>query len=142
MYMFVCIDDYSIFTLVDFLKEKSETFGAFKKLCTQLQNEKDCQIRWITRIKSDNGREFENDQFIDFNREYRIYHEFSTPKTPQQNGVIKCKIQTLQEMARVMLNSNKHSTSFWAKAVNTTCYIINRVYLHPSTRMIPYEIWK
>lgn len=33
-YIFVCVDDYSKFTQVDFLKEKSKVFGAFKKLCT------------------------------------------------------------------------------------------------------------
>ena len=32
-----------------------------------------------------------------------IKKEFSTPKTPQQNGVVKRKNQVIQEMARVML---------------------------------------
>ncbi|XP_012834159.1 PREDICTED: uncharacterized protein LOC105955000 [Erythranthe guttata] len=34
----------------------------------------------------------------------RISHEFSAPKTPQQNGVVERKNRTLQEMARVMMN--------------------------------------
>ena len=30
---------------------------------------------------------------------------------------------------------------FWAEAVNTAVHIINRVYLRPSTKTTPYEIW-
>ena len=45
-------------------------------------------------------------------------------------------------MARVMLNSKKLSTRFWAEAVNTTCYTINKVYLRPGTSKTPCEIWK
>ncbi|XP_039143973.1 uncharacterized protein LOC120281117 [Dioscorea cayenensis subsp. rotundata] len=123
------------YTWVDFLKEKSETFEAFKKLCMQLQNEKECQIGKIVRIRSDHRREFENAQFVKFSKEYGIHHEFSTPKNPQQNRVVERKNRTLQEMARVMLNSKKLSTRFWAEAINTACYIINRVYIRPSTNM-------
>ncbi|XP_039131849.1 uncharacterized protein LOC120268581 [Dioscorea cayenensis subsp. rotundata] len=98
------------YTWVDFLKEKSDTFGAFKKLCMQLQNEKECQIGKIVRIRSDHGREFENAQFVEFSREHGIRHEFSAPKTPQENGVVERKNRTLQKMARVIFNSKKLST--------------------------------
>ena len=45
-------------------------------------------------------------------------------------------------MARVMLDSKKLSKRLWAKALNTACYTINRVYLRPSTKKTPYELWK
>ncbi|XP_062073656.1 uncharacterized protein LOC133777911 [Humulus lupulus] len=69
-------------------REKSDTFDAFKNLCIKLRVEKDCNIGKIVRIRSDHG----------------ISHEFSAPKTPEQNGVVERKNRTLQEMARVMLN--------------------------------------
>ncbi|XP_012850949.1 PREDICTED: uncharacterized protein LOC105970659 [Erythranthe guttata] len=72
----------------------------------------------------------------------RISHEFSAPKTPQQNGVVERKNRTLQEMARVMMNAKEIAPRFWAEAVNTACHIINRVYLRPGTTKTPYEIWK
>ena len=37
-YVFVCVDDFSKFTWIDFLKEKSKTFDIFKKLCKRLTN--------------------------------------------------------------------------------------------------------
>ncbi|XP_062080215.1 uncharacterized protein LOC133784967 [Humulus lupulus] len=69
-------------------------------------------------------------------------HEFSAPKTPQQNRVVERKNHTLQEMVRVMLNSKKLPKRLWAEAMNTACYIINRVFLRRSTLKTPYEIWK
>ncbi|XP_039122028.1 uncharacterized protein LOC120258644 [Dioscorea cayenensis subsp. rotundata] len=67
---------------VDILKEKSDTFEAFKNLCMQLQNEKVCQIGKIVRIRNDHEREFENAQFAEFSKEHGIHHEFSATKTP------------------------------------------------------------
>ena len=43
-------------------------------------------------------------------------------------------------MARVMLNSKKLSKRLWAETLNTACYTINRVYLRPGTKKIPYEL--
>jgi len=59
-YDFVVIDDFSRFTWVHFIREKSDTFDVFKDLCTQLQREKDSVI---VRIRSDHGTEFKNDKF-------------------------------------------------------------------------------
>ena len=36
-YVFVCVDDFSRFTWIDFLKEKSKTFDIFKKLCKKIE---------------------------------------------------------------------------------------------------------
>uniref|UniRef100_A0A803NUB7 Integrase catalytic domain-containing protein n=1 Tax=Cannabis sativa TaxID=3483 RepID=A0A803NUB7_CANSA len=52
-----------------------------------------------------------------------IFHEFFSPKTPQENGVVERNNRTLHEMARVMLCAKGVETRFWAKAVNTACYI-------------------
>ncbi|KAK0594125.1 hypothetical protein LWI29_032791 [Acer saccharum] len=72
----------------------------------------------------------------------RVSHEFSAPRTPQQNGVVERKNRVLQEMARVMLLSNNVPRNLWAKAVNTACYIGNQVFLRPGTRQTLYELWK
>ena len=141
-YAFVCVDDYSRFTWVQFIREKSDTFDVFKALCSRLQTEQCCNIGKIVRIRSDHGREFENAIFAEYCDKHGIAHEFSAPKTPEQNGVVERKNRTIQEMARVMLNAKGVSHRFWGEAMNTACYIINRVYLRPGTIMTPYEIWK
>ncbi|KAK1553149.1 hypothetical protein Q3G72_029697 [Acer saccharum] len=125
-----------------FLEKKSETFDKFKMLCTKLQNEMNSNIRSIKRIRSDHGREFENATFETFCNGLGISHEFSAPRTPQQNGVVERKNRVLQEMARVMLLSNNVPRNLWAEAINTACYIGNRVFLRPGTRNTSYELWK
>ncbi|KAK0594167.1 hypothetical protein LWI29_011156 [Acer saccharum] len=71
-----------------------------------------------------------------------ISHEFSAPRTPQQNGVVERKNRVLQEMARVMLLSNNVPRNLWAEAINTACYIGNRVFLRPGTRNTSYGYGK
>jgi len=111
-YIFVCVDDFSRFTWVSFLREKSETFDTFKNLCIKLTNEREVRGETIKRIRSDHGREFENACFANFCNSYGISHEFSSPRTPQQNGVVERKNRVLQEMARVMLHSKKIPRNF------------------------------
>ena len=57
----------------------------------------------IVTIRSDLGGEFENDLFADFYSQNDILHEFSFPRTPQQNRVVERKNRTLQECARTLL---------------------------------------
>ena len=80
--------------------------------------------------------------FAEFCDKHGIVHEFFAPKIPQQNGIVERKNRTLQEMARVMLNSKKLSFRLWAEAVNTACYTINRVFLRSGTNKTSYEIWR
>lgn len=79
-YIFVCVDDFSRYTWIDLIREKSDTFNVFEKLCLRLQNEKRCNI---IRIRSDHCKEFQNSQFVTLCQSYGIQHEFSAPKTPQ-----------------------------------------------------------
>jgi hypothetical protein len=92
------------------------------------------------RIRSDHGRKFENSKFEELCCSYGIKQEFSSPITPQQNGVVERKNRVIQEMARVMVHSKNLPQHLWGEAVNTACHIINRVYLRPETNKTPYEI--
>jgi len=125
----VVVDDFWRFTWVNFIKEKSYTFEAFKELCQRLQREKESVI---VRIRSDHGNEFENVKFSEF-WSWGICHEFSSPITPQQNGVVKRNSKTLQESARVMLHAKTLPYHFWDEAMNIACYIHNRVTLRAAT---------
>jgi transposase InsO family protein len=73
----------------------------FTTLCTLDENEKSLTI---FKVKSDHGGEFENKDFEKLFEENNIYHDFSYPRTPQQNEVVERNNCTLQEMARTMIN--------------------------------------
>ena len=77
-----------------------------------------------------------NTRFVELcvNKGYR--HEFSTPRTPQQNGVVERKNRTLQEMARSMINEHNIPKYLWAEAVNAASYIVNRVSIRQILRKL------
>jgi transposase InsO family protein len=85
-YCLVIMDDYSRFTWVFFLQEKSQTQETLKG--------------FLRRV----GTEFKNSQIEGFFEDEGIKHEFSSPYTPQQNGVVERKNRTLLDMARTMLD--------------------------------------
>ncbi|GJX97767.1 retrovirus-related pol polyprotein from transposon TNT 1-94 [Tanacetum coccineum] len=69
-----------------------------------------------------------------------IKREFSVARTPQQNGVAERKNRTPIEAVRTMLADSLLPTIFWAKAVNTTCYVQNRVLVTKPHNKTPYEL--
>ncbi|GKB98205.1 putative ribonuclease H-like domain-containing protein [Tanacetum coccineum] len=98
-YCLVVTDDFSRFSWVFFLALKDETSRILKRFITEIEF---CGLKGIKR-------------------------EFSVARTPQQNGVAERKNRTLIEAAKTMLANSLLPTVYWAKAVNTTCYVLNRV---------------
>ena len=49
---------------------------------------------------------------------------------------------TLIEAARTMLADSKLPITFWAEAVNTACYIQNRVSVVKTKNKTPYELFR
>jgi transposase InsO family protein len=136
-YGLVIVDDFSRFTWVFFLQDKSETQGTLKRFLRRAQSEFELKVK---NIRSDNGSEFKNLQVEEFLEEEGIKHEFSAPYTPQQNSVVERKNKMLIDMARMMLGEFKAPERFWSEAVNTACHTINRLYLHRLLKKTSYEL--
>ncbi|GKB45806.1 ribonuclease H-like domain-containing protein [Tanacetum coccineum] len=92
-------------------------------------------------IRCDNGTELKNRVMNQFYEMKGIKREFSVARTPQQNGVAERKNRTLIEAARTMLADSKLPTTFWAEAVNTACYVQNRVLVIKPHNKTPYELF-
>jgi hypothetical protein len=136
-YDLVIVDDFSRFTWVFFLQDKSETQGTLKRFLRRAQNEFELKVK---KIRSDNGSEFKNLQVEEYLEEEGIKHEFSAPYTPQQNGVVERKNRMLIDKARLMLGEFKTPERFWSEVVNTTCHTINRLYLHRLLKKTSYKL--
>ncbi|GJS27344.1 putative ribonuclease H-like domain-containing protein [Tanacetum coccineum] len=119
-YSLVVTNDFSRFSWVFFLSTKDETPKILKNFITNIENQSDHKVK---TIRSDNGTEFKNRIMNKFCEMKGIRREFSIVRTPQQNGVAEIKNMTLIEAARTMLVDSKLPTTFWAKAVNTACYV-------------------
>ncbi|GJV81814.1 putative ribonuclease H-like domain-containing protein [Tanacetum coccineum] len=131
-------DDYSRFSWVFFLATKDETSGILKSFITGVENLIDQRVKVI---RCDNETEFKNKEMNQFCERKGIKREFSVARTPQQNRVAKRKNRTLIEAARTMLADSKLPTTFWAEAVNTACYVQNRVLVTKPHNKTPYELF-
>nr|GEW34884.1 hypothetical protein [Tanacetum cinerariifolium] len=136
-YCFVVTDDYSRFTWVFFLATKDETSPILKTFITGLENQLSLKAKVI---RTDNGTEFKNQDLNQFCGMKEIKREFSVPRTPQQNGIAERKNMTLIEAARTMLADSLLPIPFWAEAVNTACYVQNRVLVTKPHNRTPYEL--
>ncbi|GKB03342.1 copia protein [Tanacetum coccineum] len=66
--------------------------------------------------------------------------QFSTARTPQQNGVVERRNRTLVEAARTMLIFSRLPEFLWAEAVATACFTQNRSIIHTRHNKTPYEL--
>nr|GEZ17543.1 retrovirus-related Pol polyprotein from transposon TNT 1-94 [Tanacetum cinerariifolium] len=114
-----------------------ETSPILKTFITGLENQLSLKVKVI---RSNNGTEFKNHDLDQFCRMKGIKREFSVPRTPQQNGIAERKIKTLIEAARTMLADLLLPIPFWVEAVNTACYVQNRVLVSKPHNKTPYEL--
>ncbi|GJW83951.1 retrovirus-related pol polyprotein from transposon TNT 1-94 [Tanacetum coccineum] len=131
-YILVIVDDYSRYTWTLFLRSKDETPEVLKDFLTMIQLkdfltmiQRNLQAQVIT-VRTDRGTKFLNKTLHAYFKEEGIEHQTSTPRTPEQNGVVERRNRTLVEAARTMLSASKLPLSFWAEAVATACYTQNR----------------
>src|SRR5579859_2883415 len=91
-------------------------------------------------IRSDNGTKFKNAHFDNFCSDLGLEYQFCSPYVPSQNGVVERKNRTLVEMARMMLDEHRTPRRYWAEAVNTACYVANRIFLRAFVKKTSYEL--
>nr|GEW74849.1 hypothetical protein [Tanacetum cinerariifolium] len=90
--------------------------------------------------RSDNETEFKTHDLIKFCRLKGIKWEYSNAITPQQNEVAERKNMTLIEVAKTMLEYSFLPTTSWGEAVNTACYVLNRVLVTKPQNKTLYEL--
>ncbi|KAM2723556.1 hypothetical protein EV1_026500 [Malus domestica] len=123
-YMVTFIDDFSRYVWVFFVKEKSDTFSKFKEFRESAEGEVGKKIRCL---RTDNGGEYSSREFSQYLRECRIRHQYICANTPQQNGVAERKNRHLAEVCRSMLHAKNVPGRFWAEAMRTAAFVINRL---------------
>ncbi|GKC04073.1 putative ribonuclease H-like domain-containing protein [Tanacetum coccineum] len=138
MYCLVVTDDYSRFSWVLFLATKDETSGILKSFITGVEKLIDQRVKVI---RCGNGTEFKNKEINQFCERKDIKREFCVARTPQQNGVAERKNRTLVKATRTMLVDSKLPTTFWAEAVNTACYVQNRLLVIKPHNKTPCELF-
>jgi len=108
-YVCVIVDGYSRFTWTLFLASKDETFEKFVIFIKKVEKRVGHSL---VILRSSHCTEFENSSFIDYCNEHGVDHNFSAPRTPQQNGVVELKNGTLEDMTRTMLVASGLARNF------------------------------
>jgi transposase InsO family protein len=79
--------------------------------------------------------------FTAYCNEQGIKHNTTAPYSPQQNGVVERRNQSVVEMARCLLKSMKVPAKFWGEAVKTAVYILNLSPTRSLEGRTPFEAW-
>jgi hypothetical protein len=137
-YFMSFIDDYSRKAWVYFLKNKSEAFAKFKIWKAEVENQTGRKIKCL---RTDNGTEYRDGDFLKFCEEHGIKRHFTVRKTPQQNGVAERLNRTITETARCLRLNAELPKIFWAEVVNMACYIINRSPRVALDGKVAEEVW-
>eukprot|EP00253_Pinus_taeda_P026502 PITA_26502 len=90
---------------------------------------------------SDRGGEFTSNDFFDFCEEHGIRREFSTTRTPQQNGVVERINRTVQQMAHAMPDESGTPATFWREAAFAAVFILNKMNVRVNNTQTPHELW-
>ncbi|GJQ97051.1 integrase, catalytic region, zinc finger, CCHC-type containing protein [Tanacetum coccineum] len=127
----------NIARIMRFLRTKDEAPEAIIKCIKNIQVRLNATIR---NVRTDNGTEFVNQTLHEFYENVGISHQTSVARTPQQNGIVERRNQTLVEAARTMLIFSKAPLFLWAEAINTACYTQNRSLIRLRYNKTPYEL--
>ena len=122
-YVMICVDDFSRFKIVRFLKKKSDAAAALGNIIAEYITPPGLKI---DSIRTDEGGEFEGEfqQVLDL---HGITHEFTPPDTPQYNGVAERALELVREKSIAMLQEMTVAASdrLWAEALNYACDMSN-----------------
>ncbi|GMI78284.1 hypothetical protein HRI_001497700 [Hibiscus trionum] len=135
-YFVTFVDDYSRMTWLYLMKSRSELFTHFSSFCAEIRTQFGTPVR---NLRSDNAKEYVSGPFQKYMLEHGILHQTSCVDTPSQNGVAERKNRHLLETARALLFQMQVPKCFWADAISTACFLINRMPSSVLLGNIPFQ---
>ncbi|WVZ87756.1 hypothetical protein U9M48_034345 [Paspalum notatum var. saurae] len=132
-YFLLLVDDLSRYMWVMVLGGKGEAADAIGARAPPR--------RRLRVLRTDNGGEFTAAEFASYCADEGIRRHYSAPYSPQQNGVVERRNQTVVGMARALLKQRGMPAVFWGEAVATAVYILNRSPTKALNGKTPYEAW-
>ena len=134
-YFLIFVDDFTRMTWVYFLKEKYDAFFFLRNSKCLLK----IKVVNVLILRPDRGGEFTSKEFSMFCSDMGNRRELTTSYTPQQNRVAERKNRTIVKLARSMVKDKGLPKCYWAEAVATTMYLMNRFPTKEVRGKTPYE---
>ncbi|SGY20279.1 BQ5605_C017g08564 [Microbotryum silenes-dioicae] len=119
------VDQYSTAKWTIVLKDKrAETIiEAWSKFQAESERQTGQKIK---RVRSDDGREFNNSLFRALLEKQGTIVEFTAPYTPEQNGQVERLNGSLMGLVRSMLLDSGLPMRFWSDALAVATFVLNR----------------
>ncbi|WZY94075.1 hypothetical protein YC2023_066404 [Brassica napus] len=136
-YFVTFIDEKSKYTWITMIPSKDRVLEAFMNFQAYVTNQYNATVKIL---RSDNGGEYTSNAFKSHLAKHGIVQQTSCPYTPQQNGVAERKNRHLMEVARSIMFHMNVPKRFWSDAVQTACYLINRVPTRVLKKLSPFEV--
>jgi histone deacetylase 1/2 len=136
-YYLVILDDFTHFCWTFPLVHKSEVAGHLTNFCSFAQTQFGLPIR---AVQADNGTEFVNNALATFFASRGIHLRLSCPYTSQQNGKAERVLRTLNNSIRTLLIHAGMPPKYWAEALATATYLLNRRPSSAIQNSVPYEL--
>lgn len=133
------IDDFSAFSTVYFLADRSQVYDATRQFMNhseRLTGEK------LQAIRLDGAGEHKREMVSKLQAIEGVRLEFSPAYASQSNGKAERLVQELSIRARVMMMNTNVPESLWAEAMHHGNYLRNRLPSSSIKNATPISIWK
>ncbi|WVZ75289.1 LOW QUALITY PROTEIN: hypothetical protein U9M48_023361 [Paspalum notatum var. saurae] len=135
-YFLLLVDDLSQYMWLMLLSSKDQAAAAIVRFKGGAEAEAGKKLR---TLRTDRGGEFTVRTFADYCAEEGIQRHLTAPYTPQQNGVVERRNQTIMGTARSMMTAKGLPGWFWGEAVTTAVFILNRAPTRSVKGKTPFE---
>lgn len=138
-YFAIFVDDYSRYTTIALLNNKSDIaahFARYHQRVERLHNTK------MQSVRCDNAKEQVEGQFRLYMQQHGLVYEIACAYTPEQDGMAERHIRTVMETARSLLIGAGLRLEFWPYAVMHAAKIKNLIprSTHPGGKSST-ELW-
>lgn len=138
-YFVTFLDDFSKYSVVYFIRNKSDVYHCFLHFIQTAERETGCKVQ---NLRTDNGGEYVSSLMKARCRTLGIKHIIGPPHTPQLNGVAERYNQTLLDRLKPALKSSPFHHDFWTDAAAHAVWTTNRAPTQTNTGFLtPFELY-
>jgi len=135
-YYLVMLDDFTHYCWSFQLRQKSEVYGHFVDFIAYAQTQFGCVPKCF---QADNGTEFVNHAMSSFLSSRGVLLRLSCPYTSSQNAKAERMLRTINIIRTLLIHASM-PPSYWAEALATATFLLNRGPSSSVSHQIPYQL--
>jgi len=136
-YYLVLLDDFTHYVWTFPLRQKSDVLPVLRSFFTYVQTQFSLPV---LALQTDNGKEFDSYATRSLLASMGTVFRLSCPHTSQQNGKAERVLRTLNDSIRTLLIHSAAPLQFWAEALNTATYLLNRRPCRATGSVTPHQL--